>query len=207
MLSVLVMQWDADSRQHFYYNPDGSTTTDPDAAEVWDDIEAANWPRSNMRQLSLRHFTNATKTVGSKRAREGPSPHGTSIGLNRPDPPDVFLEHHRRRNPRFTRRPQLVPHDPASRGAATGNNVHSTQPRCLAASAIRRKRALQNPMDDAQSIPAAVHLAAPVGRRSSAWQPSYSSYLYPYGAGRCRHQVTDVPFAAREPVPCCREQV
>ena len=42
MLSVLVMQWDTDAREHVYYNPDGSTTTDPDAAEVWDDVEAAN---------------------------------------------------------------------------------------------------------------------------------------------------------------------
>ena len=42
MLSVLVMQWDTDTREHVYYNPDGSTTTDPDAAEVWDDVEAAN---------------------------------------------------------------------------------------------------------------------------------------------------------------------
>jgi hypothetical protein len=41
MSSVLVMQWDADSRERVYYNPDGSMTTDPDAAEVWDDAEAA----------------------------------------------------------------------------------------------------------------------------------------------------------------------
>jgi hypothetical protein len=42
MSLVLVMQWDADSREHVYYKPDGSTTTDPDTAEVWDDVQAAN---------------------------------------------------------------------------------------------------------------------------------------------------------------------
>jgi hypothetical protein len=42
MALMVVMQWDADTREHVYYNPDGSTTTDPDEAEVWDDVQAAN---------------------------------------------------------------------------------------------------------------------------------------------------------------------
>jgi hypothetical protein len=41
MALVVVMQWDADTREHVYYNPDGSTTTEPDEAEVWDDMLAA----------------------------------------------------------------------------------------------------------------------------------------------------------------------
>ena len=32
--------------------------------------------------------------------------------------------------------------------------------------------------DGAQSIPAVVHLVATVGRQSSAWQPSSSSFLF-----------------------------
>jgi hypothetical protein len=41
MALVVVKRWDADTREHVYYNPDGSTTTEPDDADVWDDTLAA----------------------------------------------------------------------------------------------------------------------------------------------------------------------
>jgi hypothetical protein len=41
MALVVVKRWDADTREHVYYNPDGSTTTEPDDADVWDDTMAA----------------------------------------------------------------------------------------------------------------------------------------------------------------------
>jgi hypothetical protein len=41
MVPMLVKQWDADTRQHVYYNSDGTTTTEPDDTDVWDDEPAA----------------------------------------------------------------------------------------------------------------------------------------------------------------------
>jgi hypothetical protein len=41
MALMLVKRWDADARQHVYYNAKGATTTVPDDTDVWDDPLAA----------------------------------------------------------------------------------------------------------------------------------------------------------------------
>lgn len=95
MSSVLVMQWDADARQHVYYNPDGSTTTDPDAAEVWDDVEAANLAAEqyeavvspafceryeDSRQVSSRLANVTTSKAARGELARGRLTHGAAIG-------------------------------------------------------------------------------------------------------------------------------
>ena len=41
MALVVVKRWEADTREHVYYDSDGTTTTEPDDTDVWDDEPAA----------------------------------------------------------------------------------------------------------------------------------------------------------------------
>ena len=56
MTRMLVTRWDSRTRKHTYYNADGTTTTDLDDADVWDDEEAATLAAEEQGFVVLRSF-------------------------------------------------------------------------------------------------------------------------------------------------------